>query len=53
MTSWKNKTKNHHLIEYILPEEDLEDLNLINLNMIILKYDFKEITKKYDFNRIL
>ena len=46
---WNNKQKNHQLIEYILPSEDLEDINLIKKNYETLeKYDFKEIVKKYD-----
>ena len=45
---WNNDLKSFHLIEYVLPAEDLEDLNLIKKNYeIIEKYDFKEITKKY------
>ena len=39
------------LIEYILPTEDLEDLNLLKEKYEILEqYDFKEITSKYDLN---
>ena len=45
---WNNDLKSFHLIEYVLPTEDLEDLNLIKKNYeIIEQYDFKEITKKY------
>ena len=45
---WNNDLKRFHLIEYVLPTEDLEDLNLIKKNYeIIEQYDFKEITKKY------
>jgi len=37
-----------YLIEYILPTEDLEDLNLIKKNYLELEnYDFDEIVKKY------
>ena len=39
------------MIEYVLPTEDLEDLNLIKKNYdIIEQYDFKEITNKYNLN---
>ena len=39
------------MIEYVLPTEDLEDLNLIKKNYyFIKKYDFKEITNKYNLN---
>ena len=34
---WNNFIKKTHLIEYVLPTEDLEDLNLIKKNMGILK----------------
>ena len=39
------------MIEYILPEEDLEDLNTIKEKYeFIEQYDFKEIIDKYDLN---
>ena len=48
---WNNLSKNFHLIQYILPTEDLEDLNfIINQYETIEKYDFKEITNKYNLN---
>ena len=48
---WNNYNENYHLIEYVLPTEDLEDLNLIKKNYdIIEQYDFKEITNKYNLN---
>ena len=50
-SDWNKNLKNNYLIEYILPEEDLEDLNLIKNNFeTIEKYDFKEITKKYNLD---
>ena len=50
-TKWNNFSKNYHLIEYILPEEDLEDLNTIKDKYeFIEQYDFKEIINKYDLN---
>ena len=46
---WNNDIKDLHLIEYILPTEDLEDLNFIKGKFgIIEEYDFKEIIDKYD-----
>jgi hypothetical protein len=40
-----------YLIKYILPTEDLEDLNLIKKNYLELEnYSFEEITKKYILN---
>tara|TARA_B100000963_G_scaffold358216_1_gene382341 strand:- start:427 stop:1506 length:1080 start_codon:yes stop_codon:yes gene_type:complete len=46
---WNQSYQTYHLIEYILPTEDLEDLNLIKEKYeFIEKYDFKEIINKYD-----
>ena len=48
---WNNDINKSHLIEYILPTEDLEDLNLIKDKFeIIEEYDFKEIIDKYNLN---
>ena len=45
---WLNYNESYHLIEYILPTEDLEDLNIIKEKYDqIEEYDFKEITSKY------
>ena len=45
---WNNDSESFYLIEYILPTEDLEDLNLIKKQYdLIEQYDFKEITSKY------
>ena len=50
-SEWNNYNESYHLIEYLLPTEDLEDLNLIKKNYdIIEQYDFKEITNKYNLN---
>ena len=47
--NWNKNLEKNHLIEYILPTEDLEDLNQIKKKYeIIEQYDFKEITSKYD-----
>ena len=46
--NWNKITKKYHLINYVLPTEDLEDLRLIKSQYErIEKYDFKEIIKKY------
>ncbi len=46
--NWKKENKKSYLIEYVLPAEDLEDLNLIKKNYLELEnYDFEEIIKKY------
>lgn len=48
-TQWNKKLKNSHLLEYILPTEDLEDLNLIkNKFENIEQYNFEEIVTKYN-----
>ncbi len=45
---WLSFNESYHLIEYILPTEDLEDLNMIKEKYDqIEEYDFKEITNKY------
>ncbi len=45
---WLSYNESYHLIEYILPTEDLEDLSLIKEKYDqIEEYDFKEITNKY------
>ncbi len=46
--NWQLVEKKNFLIEYILPTEDLEDLNLIKKNYLELEnYDFEEIVDKY------
>ncbi len=46
--NWKKVEENFYLIEYVLPTEDLEDINLIKGKYeSIEQYDFKEITDKY------
>ena len=45
---WNLFQESFHLIEYILPTEDLEDINIIkNRYEFIEEYDFKEVTNKY------
>ena len=46
--AWNILNEDQHLIEYILPTEDLEDLKLIKNNYeTIEKYNFEEIINKY------
>tara|TARA_B100001027_G_scaffold100673_1_gene69140 strand:+ start:59 stop:1138 length:1080 start_codon:yes stop_codon:yes gene_type:complete len=48
---WNEIREKHHLIEYILPTEDLEDLELIKKKYEFLEeYDFNEIINKYNLN---
>ena len=47
--NWNYNRKNYHLIKYVLPNEDIEDYNIIKKNINnIENYNFKEITKKYN-----
>ena len=47
--NWNLNIKKYHLLEYILPTEDLEDFNLIKNNSKKLdSFDFKEIIQKYN-----
>tara|TARA_Y100001970_G_scaffold263156_1_gene348262 strand:+ start:11631 stop:12710 length:1080 start_codon:yes stop_codon:yes gene_type:complete len=49
--NWNIVQESFHLIDYILPTEDLEDLNLIKSKFeFIEKYDFKEIITKYNLS---
>ena len=46
---WNDRLEDFHLLEYILPTEDLEDLDLVKQKFnLIEQYDFSEITNKYN-----
>ena len=46
---WKKNNKNYFLINYILPNEDLEDIIIMQNQMQeIENYNFREIIKKYN-----
>ena len=46
--NWNKTNKRYQLINYLLPSEDLEDLNLIKEKLDVIEtYDFNDITKKY------
>ncbi len=46
--NWNKTNKKYQLINYLLPSEDLEDLNLIKEKLDEIEtYDFNDITKKY------
>ena len=48
---WNNEKKNYQLLDYLLPSEDLEDLNKIQeISNSIDSYDFLNLIKKYDLN---
>ena len=45
---WNKTNKRYQLIKYLLPSEDLEDLNIIKERLDVIEtYDFNDITKKY------
>ena len=49
--NWNNNKEKYFLINYILIDEDLEDIKLINENKEnIENYQFDKIIKKYDLN---
>ena len=51
LKNWNINTEKTHLIEYLLPTEDLEDLDQIKRNYeIIEQYDFNEVTSKYNLD---
>ena len=46
-SSWNLKNKQYSLLNYILPTEDIEDLNLVKKNIKNLEnFEFSEIVKK-------
>ena len=48
--NWNLKKEKYHQLNYILPNEDIDDLNLIKKNINNLEdFDFREISKKYNF----
>ena len=49
--NWNSNIKKYHLLNFILPTEDLEDFNLIKKNLNNLEnYDFKKIIQKYNLD---
>ena len=48
-TEWNSNIQDFHLLDYVLPTEDLEDINLIrNKFEFIEEYNFDEIIDKYN-----
>ncbi len=48
---WNNQSENHYLLKYLLPSEDIDDLNYIQKNFKnIEQYDFNELIKKYELD---
>ena len=51
---WNSNIKKYDLLNYILPTEDLEDLNLIKKNIQNLEnFEFSEIVKKYNIENYI
>ncbi len=49
--NWNRSNKKYHLLNYILPNEDIEDINIIKKNINnIEEYSFNEIISKYEIN---
>jgi len=48
---WNNNHERYYLLNYILPTEDLEDIDFLSQNSKSIEdYDFKKIIRKYDLN---
>ena len=53
-SNWNKSKKKHHLIKYILPNEDIEDINFIKKNIDnIEEYNFNEIVSKYEIENYI
>ena len=51
---WNEQKKNYQLLDYLLPSEDLEDLNKIQeMSSSIENYDFSDMIKKYDLENYI
>ena len=54
LEGWENVKKNYFQISYNLPNEDIEDYQIIKKNLKnIENYNFKEIIKKYDMENYI
>ncbi len=52
--NWNKSKKKHHLLNYILPNEDIEDINIIKQNIDnIEEYNFNEIISKYEVDNYI
>jgi len=48
---WNDEKKNYQLLDYLLPSEDLEDLDIIQgISNSVESHDFTNTIKKYDLN---
>ena len=49
--NWNNNQKKYDLLNYILPNEDIEDRDTLSKNLKNIEdYDFEEIIQKYDLD---
>ena len=49
--NWNKKNARYFLLNYLLPSEDIEDVNFISQNSRSIEdYEFKETIRKYDLN---
>ncbi len=52
--NWNNESQKYFLINYVLPNEDIEDYSIIKKNIDNLEsYDFNEIINKYNLNNYI
>ena len=52
--NWNNFNERFHLLNYILPTEDIEDTQIFNNNIeTIEEYNFEKIVKKYDLKNYI
>jgi hypothetical protein len=52
--NWNLNLKEYHLLNYILPSDDIEDFNLIKQNSNNLEnYDYQKILQKYDLENYI
>ncbi len=48
---WKNEKRRDHLVSYVLPTEDLDDLRIIRKNQLeIENFNFEKIIEKYSLS---
>ncbi len=48
---WQKNKKNFHLLNYILPTEDIDDIKIFDSNIdLIDQYNFEKIVEKYDLD---
>ena len=53
-TDWNKKINDYHLLNYILPSEDIDIVKILNDNFNSLEvFDFSQITKNYNINEYI